>query len=155
MTDLANPYAAPKAQDGPDPALVGPEGLVDASHGRRFLNLVIDYFARGLLGILLSTVLVVAGIPIHQYVYFYIFGFTLLTYVLYYLACEALFGFTVGKLITGTRVVDSEGRKPRFMQILGRTLARFVPFEPFSFFGSPAVGWHDRWSGTRVVRRRR
>ena len=41
--------------------------------------------------------------------------------------------------------------RPTYGQILGRTFSRFVPFEAFSFLPSP-VGWHDRWSGTRVVR---
>jgi uncharacterized RDD family membrane protein YckC len=152
MSDLANPYAAPKAQDRIEdlPA----EDLVDASRGQRLVNLIIDYIARGLLGMALSFVLVGLRAPLHEYLYLYTFGFTLLTYVGYYVLCEWLFGFTIGKLITRTRVVSNDGRKPRFMQILGRSLARFVPFEPFSFFNTPAVGWHDRWSGTRVIKTR-
>ncbi|CAN0592803.1 unnamed protein product, partial [Laminaria digitata] len=39
-------------------------------------------------------------------------------------------------------------------RLLGRTAARFVPFEAFSFLGGDATGWHDRWSNTRVVRLR-
>ena len=151
MNDLANPYAAPKAQDRPEDA-ASPETLVDASHGRRLLNLIIDYVARGLLGWVLGFGLVAAGVPIHRYVLLYTLGFTLLTYLAYYVVCEYFFGATVGKLITGTRVVTTQGGKPRFMQILGRSLARFVPFEPFSFFDTPTINWHDSWSGTRVVR---
>jgi len=153
MSDLANPYAAPKAQDRPED-LVATENLVDASHGRRLLNLIIDYVARGLLGWALGFGVVAAGAPIHRYVLLYTVGFTLLTYLTYYVVCEYFFGATVGKLITGTRVVTTEGGKPRLTQILGRSLARFVPFEPFSFFSTPAIGWHDSWSGTRVVRTR-
>jgi uncharacterized RDD family membrane protein YckC len=74
----------------------------------------------------------------------------------YYVVLEAAFGWTVGKLITGTRVVRFDGDKPRVPQIIGRTFARFVPFEPFSvLFGNTKLGWHDSWSGTRVVKVRR
>lgn len=76
------------------------------------------------------------------------------TLVAYYVLFEAIFGRTPGKLITGTRVVTLDGAKPGFGQIIGRSFARLVPFEPFSFLGSRG-GWHDRWSGTRVVRVRR
>lgn len=71
----------------------------------------------------------------------------------HYVLFEAIFGRTPGKLITGTRtrVVTA---KPGFGQIIGRRFARLVPFEPFSFLVSSG-GWHDRWSGTRVVRVRR
>lgn len=72
-------------------------------------------------------------------------------YVLYYLTFEAAFGWTFAKLITKTRVVDASGAKPKFIKVLGRSLARIVPFEPFSFLGENPVGWHDKWSGTRVV----
>jgi uncharacterized RDD family membrane protein YckC len=70
----------------------------------------------------------------------------------YYLFFEGTFGATPGKMITKTRVVRFDGDKPRFGQIVGRTLSRFVPFEPFSFFSNNSQGWHDRWSGTRVVK---
>jgi uncharacterized RDD family membrane protein YckC len=70
--------------------------------------------------------------------------------ILYYLFMESVFGRTVGKLITGTKVIDLEGKRPSFLTLLGRSLARIVPFEPFSFLGNDR-GWHDRWSDTRVV----
>ena len=39
------------------------------------------------------------------------------------------FGRTVGKLVSGTRVVTESGDKPTTLQILQRTLSRMVPFE--------------------------
>ena len=58
----------------------------------------------------------------------------------YYVILEASFGWTIGKLVTGTRVVRFDGDKPHFPQILGRTFARFIPFEPFSvLFGGSAT----------------
>lgn len=81
-----------------------------------------------------------------------LFGFGVM--LLYYIGFEAVTGRTVGKLVTGTKVVTLQGHAPSALQVLGRTLIRFVPFEPFSFFGSEPRGWHDRWSNTRVVRLR-
>ena len=72
----------------------------------------------------------------------------------YYIFFESLLGKTIGKSITGTKVVRTDGTKPHFWQICGRTLARFIPFEAFSFvaYGRfPTKGWHDRLSGTLVV----
>ena len=108
----------------------------------------------GVLGFAIGYGVVILGVPIHRFVILWTVGFTLLTYLAYYIVCESFFGVTIGKLITGTRVVDNEGGRPRFKQIVGRSLARFVPFEQFSFFSTPAIGWHDTWSGTRVVKTR-
>ncbi len=69
----------------------------------------------------------------------------------YYFFFEALFGRTVGKMVTGTKVVMEDGSVPSFTAILKRTLWRCVPFEQFSFLGSPQ-GWHDTKSDTMVVR---
>jgi uncharacterized RDD family membrane protein YckC len=77
----------------------------------------------------------------------------LLTVLFYYIGMESLFGKTFGKFITRTRVVNSAGGPPSFGQVVGRSLARFIPFEAFSFFGGKGhpVGWHDSLSNTRVV----
>ncbi|MFQ6309844.1 RDD family protein [Lysobacter capsici] len=75
--------------------------------------------------------------------------------VLYYVPLEGMFGVTLGKLVTGTRVVDEQGRPPSWGQVLGRTFARFIPFEAFSvlFAREDRVsGWHDRLPKTLVVR---
>lgn len=74
--------------------------------------------------------------------------------LLYYLISEAVFGRTLGKLITGTKVIDSNGNKPSFQKILIRTFARLIPFEQFSFLANDARGWHDSLSGTWVVKAR-
>lgn len=74
--------------------------------------------------------------------------------LLYYLGFEGLFGWTPGKLATGTRVISMrDGDAATLKQIVGRSFARFVPFEPLSFF-SQRGGWHDSWSGTAVIQYR-
>ena len=156
MTD--SPYAPPRAKVAealPGIALSTPL----AGGWTRFGNFMLDWFFAWLFTLLCAFV---AGIVLALFgnttwhrnaVLSQLLGIVLWT--VYYIAFEAAFGWTVAKLITGTRVVDGEGRKPGFLKILGRSLARSVPFEPFSFLGKTGVGWHDRWSGTRVVSIRR
>jgi uncharacterized RDD family membrane protein YckC len=148
MSDLGNPYAAPRTDSAAPPSAVE---LPDASMGVRFLNFIIDQVVRLILMSAVGVGLLMGGVPINGGLLVRS-GVATLGIVVYYLFFEGLFAVTPGKLLTRTRVVDARGGKPRFLQILGRTFSRLVPFEPFSFFNNPAVGWHDRWSGTRVVR---
>jgi uncharacterized RDD family membrane protein YckC len=70
--------------------------------------------------------------------------------IFYYFGMEAAFGRTLGKFLTGTRVVDKLGHKPTLLAIAGRTLCRAIPLEAFSFLQKNS-GLHDTLSGTRVV----
>jgi uncharacterized RDD family membrane protein YckC len=58
--------------------------------------------------------------------------------VAYFLALEALFGRTLGKLVTGTIVVDRNGRAPSLAKTLVRTLLRLVEVNPLLIGGVPA-----------------
>jgi uncharacterized RDD family membrane protein YckC len=147
MGDEFNPYEAPRADgQGPLPrAYLG--DTLDASRGIRFANLLIDSFFRIIIGGVVGFLLGTSKQPLLNA------GLGIGLIIVYYLFFEGLFQATPGKMITGTRVVALDGSRPSFPQIVGRTFARFVPFEPFSFFSSTSEGWHDRWSGTRVVRR--
>ena len=60
-------------------------------------------------------------------------------------------GRSLGKLITGTMVVNENGSLPTSNDFLKRNFSRIIPFDAFSFFG--ARGWHDSWSNTKVVKR--
>lgn len=81
--------------------------------------------------------------------------FGLLAVVFYYILMEAVFQRTLGKLVTGTIVVTTDGGQPSFGQVVGRSFARLIPFEPFSFLGgNPCKGWHDKLSGTLVIKSR-
>ena len=42
-------------------------------------------------------------------------------------------------------------RRSSLKQVFLRTLIRLIPFEAFSFLGG-SKGWHDEWSGTKVIR---
>lgn len=154
MDPVNNPYQAPQADLNTGMTGAAPDDdLPDASLGLRFANFVID----GIISrVLFSFVGVAALRALNPEGWGVMAGilFALVFFVGYYLILEAAFGWTFAKLITGTRVVDDDGRKPGVMRVLGRTLARFIPFEVFSFLFANA-GWHDSLSGTRVVRVRR
>lgn len=76
--------------------------------------------------------------------------FSLLIVFVYYFAFESITGRTLGKYITGTKVISLTGEPLNSGQLARRTLCRFIPFEAFSFIGN-GIGWHDRWSDTVVV----
>ncbi len=74
-------------------------------------------------------------------------------YLIYYTLCEKLFrGYTLGKLISGTRAIRQDGTPLRTRDAFMRTLVRLVPFEVLSGLGT--LPWHDSWTGTRVVQAR-
>ena len=75
----------------------------------------------------------------------------IVNYLVYYTLCEKLFrGQTLGKLITGTKSLRTDGEELTFKDALLRSLCRLVPFEVFSGFGVP---WHDSWTNTMVVKK--
>jgi uncharacterized RDD family membrane protein YckC len=73
--------------------------------------------------------------------------------IFYYTLIEGISGQSIGKLVTGTVVVKENGQKPEFSQIIGRSLCRCIPFEPFSFLGESHSGWHDSITKTKVVKK--
>lgn len=76
-----------------------------------------------------------------------------LNYIVYYTLCEKLFkGYTLGKIITGTRAIRQDGDELSFKDALLRSLSRCVPFEVFSGFST--LTWHDSWTDTMVVKSR-
>lgn len=78
----------------------------------------------------------------------------LLLVVAYYTVLEAAFkGRTIGKWLTGTMAVQTNGAMLSFKKALLRTLCRFIPFEAFSALGGKP--WHDTITDTVVVNKRR
>ena len=158
-----NPYAAPASTANDfDPFSESlHDGFPVATQGKRFANFLIDYFliqgASFVIGVFVGFVFIAANdgdlTPVAaNNMQMISMGIGMLFWFFYYFLPEALFGFTLGKLITGTRVVREQGGRPGALQIAGRTLVRMIPFEPFSFlFGDTTTGWHDTLSRTRVV----
>jgi uncharacterized RDD family membrane protein YckC len=141
--------------------------FTEASTGQRFLNYLIDAivmqyglsFATGfLVGYIVNAIS-----PELAYDLFVLranstdvlLGFYLLSivnYLIYYTFCEKVFnGYTLGKLITGTRAIREDGGELTFKNAFLRSASRLVPFEAFSGFGRP---WHDSWTSTMVVKSR-
>ncbi|MGO1070868.1 RDD family protein [Lysobacter sp. CA199] len=161
MNDPNNPYDAPQAQVRAERIAQ----LVTATRAQRLVNLLIDS--------LVCTALVLGSLSVYS-----AFDPTvlkllqpepnapwnptmslmmLLAQFVYYVPMEGMFGVTLGKLVTSTRVVDEQGRPPSWGQVLGRTAARQIPFEPITilFTGAArAAAWHDRLPKTLVVRAR-
>lgn len=123
------------------------------SKGLRFANYLIDYFIAGIIQyaiIFIPLLLIEDAYYNSPLLSVGLLGISLLVYVLYYALTEYLFkGKTIAKFITGTKAVTVEGEDLNFNKALIRALCRFIPFEPFSFFGE--TGWHDSISKTRVV----
>lgn len=76
---------------------------------------------------------------------------TLLIYALIIFLVEKYSnGKSLGKLITGTKVVKTDGSELTTDDLLKRNFSRAIPFDALSFLGNN--GWHDSWSNTRVIK---
>ena len=141
--------------------------LIPASTGQRFLNYLIDnlllrFGLTWLTGMAVGMILAVLfpdymlelsqrdntfGLLVLSYL------IVIVNYLIYYTICEKAFkGYTLGKLITGTRAVREDGNELTLKDALLRSLSRMVPFEAFSAFGG--YPWHDSWTKTRVIKSR-
>lgn len=130
-----------------------------APQSTRFLNYLMDVVAMNLFSTVLMTALRRGGLApappeqlTNEFVLVWILLWSVAVHLLYYGLFEGLLYRTPGKMLTGTRVMTLDGDDPSGWQVLVRTLVRLVPFEAFSFFGGLNTGWHDRWSGTCIVR---
>jgi len=155
-----NPYAASAATLEP----VLPRLDIDsAPKGRRLLNWAIDklmiYAVFAFTGLVLALTDSTAAIAwFDDLDRLSDVLLTWLVLVTYYTVMEGAFGFTIGKLITDTRVVDEYGRPPSFGRALLRSACRLIPFDAFSLLMSDEEtrrAWHDSIPRTYVVTRRR
>mgnify|MGYP003594864701 CR=1 FL=1 len=138
----------------------------EASQGQRFLNWLIDNILLRLVITYLTaeiavrllfnlapdyTIRIFAEQSFEYYLISYIIvGFH---YMFYYTICEKAFkGYTLGKLLTGTRAIRNNGDDLSLKDAFLRSLSRFVPFEAFSGLGDRP--WHDSWTNTTVVKAR-
>ena len=149
--ETQNPYAVGEA------ALASPEehfvGEV-AGKGRRFGTMLVDwiiyYLLCGVIGVIIILTLGEEALDgLNGYFV------SIPAFFVYFAGFEGALGRTPGKFIFGTRVVTNDGGAPSYGQALGRTLARMIPFEPFSvLFSSDGIGWHDSIARTKVIRAR-
>jgi uncharacterized RDD family membrane protein YckC len=71
--------------------------------------------------------------------------------LLYFFIFESINNRTLGKYVTKSMVIMSNGEKPTYQQIFKRSLCRMIPFDGLSFLGANGKGWHDSMSNTYVV----
>lgn len=134
-----------------------------ASKGVRFANLIIDrivvyilFFLFGTFSVLMYQLLNIEFFinitdKLSQLSRVEDIVITSLFYFIYLFLMEYFTkGRTVGKYITGTKVLTTEGTIPTLQECFIRNISRLVPFDAFSFLGG-GNGWHDNWSDTRVI----
>jgi uncharacterized RDD family membrane protein YckC len=145
-----NPYAAGAAS-----VLREPISAELASATRRFWTFVVD------------QIVIRIGLLVLEIVYGVAYGLDALEalnglkwwgiyiafYVIYYVSFEVISGRTLGKVLTGTRVVTTSGLALSIPTAIVRTLCRLLPLEPMSF-SLGETWWHDSLSRTKVVRSR-
>lgn len=74
----------------------------------------------------------------------------ILLYYLYYFILELTIGQTIGKMITKTKVVNTDNReKPNSTRIFTRTISRLIPIDFLSYLFS-SNGIHDILSKTEL-----
>jgi uncharacterized RDD family membrane protein YckC len=153
MSSDPNPYQAPVSESLEVPV---PRHGELAGKWRRFLTFVIDTIIHSLCLMVLVVLFLLAfgdkGLAMLEGTPDLVLSLTF--YLAYYLFFEGLWARTPAKFILGTVVTMEDGSRPSWGQIFKRTASRFIPFEPFSFLGESAIGWHDSISRTRVIRTR-
>ena len=134
-----------------------------ALKGARFLNYIIDL----IFYIIVYTLFITAIQVIEELIFddYYITDFInsmpaifdrISPYLLYFLV-NFIFekytnGRSIGKIITGSKVVMIDGSEPTTKDYLIRNLCRVIPFDALTFLGSN--GWHDKISKTTVVNKK-
>lgn len=117
----------------------------------RFVNFVIDF-------IIWLILIAVGSYAIELFIHpkneslitFLIFFLYFGTYLGYYAIMEIKCQKTIGKFITKTTVVKSNGDRPSAGDIITRTLCRLIPLDRLSFLLTNH-GFHDRLSQTKVI----
>lgn len=112
-----------------------------------FASIFIFYFGLG-------VILAVTGFThiISHFEKFEVFYNWLFLQPLFYFIFEFSMQSSPGKAIMKRVVVDEYGNKPTTNQIFIRSISRAVPLDIFSCLGER--GWHDKWSGTFVIRKK-
>ncbi len=152
-------------QTDPQPLQFGsdaeiPDNQYEASTNKRFLNHLIDsifyyvfsFAVGGAIGLIMYDVpgLYSAFSWFTENGKLGDYALGIIIVLLFYIFFESVFEVTPGKILTKTRVVSENGGKAPFLNIVGRTFVRLIPFDAFSFFGA-SRGFHDRFSKTKVI----
>ncbi len=133
--------------------------IVQASHGKRFVNHIVDIIVCMILAFILSSLIfiiypslansIIEDNPVTQL-------FLQIAWMLVLACLMGIFetitkGRSPGKYLTGTKVVNQDGTTISAATAFKRGFIRIIPFEIFSALGSPCFPWHDKWSNTYVI----
>jgi uncharacterized RDD family membrane protein YckC len=132
----------------------------DATTELRFVNYIIDLLSFYALVIILLLIVALSAyssslfIAIDKMTDLMDFVVLHILYGFYMLIVEGLFkGKTLGKFITGTRVVHQHSTSFSWNDALKRGVMRMIPLEYITgCVGSP---FHDQWTETRVIKEKR
>ena len=133
----------------------------DASTGQRFVNYLIDTIVYYIFiwgsTFIFSIVYLTASAGQRQGgsgLQLLILPFVIVLFIVFYTFSEGVSsGRSVGKLVTGTKVVRNDNTEITWKDAFLRSLCRLVPFEPISALGG--YPWHDKWSNTKVIKVRK
>ena len=122
-----------------------------ANEEERGDNLGIDFVISSILAVavLYALYLIVPSESLSFENYFIVFAIYLGVRFLYYLGFESIYGRTPGKYQTLTKVVDKDGNKPTFIQLIIRNISRFISI--LSGITDEERALHDQVSNTYVV----
>ena len=121
-----------------------------ASQGKRLINWILDYLAMYGFVVVVQKLMFLFGFS-DYWIEAVVVVFGILMPIIYYVCLESIWGKTIGKFITKTKVVMKDGTKPTPKNIIIRTFCRYIPFDPLTFLDpDKPVGWHDSFSRTIV-----
>ncbi|OOV16121.1 RDD family protein [Flavobacterium sp. LM4] len=118
----------------------------EAGRKKRFINFIVDIIT---IGVLMEITFRIEEIVDYKTL---IKNIRIIIVFGYYVSMEYLFGKTIGKYFTNTKVVNVDGSKISFRTAIIRYICRWIPFEFASLaLGSDAEAWHDTLSKTKVI----
>jgi uncharacterized RDD family membrane protein YckC len=118
----------------------------------RLIHFFVDLIAFFLIALILSLVLdLFLPTPDQGTLNLIGYGLILIAFFLYFVYMEYKYQKTIGKFLTKTKVVMTDGRKPELNEIFIRTVCRLIPLDRISFLFTKN-GFHDRLSNTTVIK---
>jgi hypothetical protein len=106
----------------------------------RFINFLIDFVVIFVIyGLIIPNVETLLNLTSQAERGIYRIGTLIIFILTYYIVFEYKYQKTLGKIVTKTKVVNIEGKKPELGDIISRTFCRLIPFDRFSFF------FYEKW----------
>jgi len=125
------------------------------SSKNRLINLIIDLLSISLISEIINIALIKSGNE-ETITLLMDSSIKVIVFVSYYLFMEGGFGKTLGKMVTGTIVVNLDNEQPKGSLLIIRTLIRIIPIlnilDALTFLNTNKTGLHDSISSTKLVK---